>query len=176
MQRLAGIVLKCPFAEKGGGGVPYYSETGAQHSWPWREGALDELKGTPEYNLLDELRFPGPWHLPGREGDEITFDELKFDADTERGLFKIAALYVVDKFNKREPKTLREYLDAKESYRFEAGLDLAQLLFEEAVTVPIASIVGVPTLGVGIALIGIHFGYRWLTDPNPNERHPDGSS
>src|ERR1700688_2048384 len=115
MQRLAGIVLKRPFAVEGG--VPYYSETGAQHSWPWRKESPDKQKGTPEYKLLDELRLPGPWHEFQPEVEK-NWDQLKGDADRERGLFKIVALYVVDKFDKREPKTLREYLDAKESRRF----------------------------------------------------------
>lgn len=45
----------------------------------------------------------------------------------------LAALYVADKMKGRERKTLREYLEAEESRRFEAGLDLATLL-SEAVT------------------------------------------
>ena len=171
MQRLAGIALKRPFAEQGDASKD--SETKARHSWPWSKKSPDELKGTPEYKLLDELRLPGPWHEYQPEVEK-NWDDLKRDAEEERGLFKIVALYVVDKFNQREPKTLREYFDAKESRRFEAGLDLALLLFDAAVTGPIVSLVGVPTVGVTIALIGIQFGYRWMTDPH--ERHPDGTS
>jgi len=174
MQRLAGIALKRPFADEG---PPRYSETRAQHSWPWVRAnlELEEKQGTPEYKLLNELRLPGPWQPPredgGPSGPLATWDALIYDAESERGLFKILALYVVDKLNDREPKTLREYLDAKESRRFEAGLDLAQLVFEATVTTSVASIVGVPIVAVGVALIGIQFGFRVMTDPK--ERHAD---
>ena len=57
----------------------------------------------------------------------ITWSQLKDDADNERGLFKILALYVDDKLKRREGKSLKEYLEADESPRFEAGLDLATL-------------------------------------------------
>lgn len=65
------------------------------------------------------------------------------------------ALWADDKLNKREGKSLREYLETKESRRFEAGLDLATLLFDAAVMAPVATLLGVPTVAVGLTLVGI---------------------
>jgi len=45
---------------------------------------------------------------------------------------------VNDKLKHRDGKSFREYLEADESPRFEAGLDLAMLLFDAAVTGPVA--------------------------------------
>ncbi len=102
----------------------------------------------------------------GEQGKAITWEQFKDDAENERGLFKIVALYAADKVNARKGKSLREYLDAKESRRFEAGLDLAVLLFDAAVTAPIAAALGLPTLAVGVSLVFIQYGYRAITDPN----------
>jgi hypothetical protein len=115
--------------------------------------------------------MPGPWNerkpLSGTSDDEvpITWDQFKDDVEHERGLFKVVALYVADKVKGREGKTLREYFDDKESRRFEGGLDLAVLVSDAAVIGPLASLLGLPTLAIGVALVGIQFGYRILTDP-----------
>jgi len=90
----------------------------------------------------------------------------KDDADNERGLFKIVVLYVDDKIKGCQRRSLRDYIEADESRRFEAGLDLATLIFDALVTAPLASLVGLPTIAVGITLVGIQWGYRKLTDTN----------
>ena len=134
-----------------------------------------------EFAILNQLRMPGPWNErklvaePGAKPIPITWAELKDDADNERGLFKILALYVDDKLKNRDRRTLREYLEADESRRFEAGLDLAALAFDWAVTAPLLTLLGVPSLAVGVALVGIQCGYRRATDTNV-ERVGDGSS
>jgi hypothetical protein len=171
MQRLTGIVLKQKFAtcrqatEKGA--------TGAHRAWPWKEGSLERSAANAqrELALLNELRMPGPWNerkpLSGTSDDKvpITWNEFKDDVEHERGLFKVVALYVADKMKGREGKTIREYFDAKESRRFEAGLDLAVLLSDLAVMGPIGSLLGVPTVAVGVTLVAMQYGYRRLTDP-----------
>jgi hypothetical protein len=170
IQRITGIALKRPFARKGPAAP--YSATSALRSWPWADGtpeqqANDALK---EFAILNQLRMPGPWHEPKlgagtADGSAaITWEEFKKDADHERGLFKILALYVDDKLKGRDGKSFREYLEAKESRRFEAGLDLAVLLFDAAVTAPVATLLGVPSVAVGVALVGIQYGYRRATD------------
>jgi hypothetical protein len=172
MQRLTGIALKRKFArcrratEKGA--------TGAHRAWPWKKRSPEESKAGAEreLKLLNKLRMPGPWNerkpLSGTSDDRvpITWDEFKDDVEHERGLFKVVALYVADKVKGREGKTLREYLDAEESPRFEAGLDLTVLLSEIAVITPIASLLGVPTVAVGVTLVAMQYGYRRLTDPH----------
>jgi hypothetical protein len=125
--------------------------------------------------------MPGPWNERkpvagnGLDFTPITWTELKDDADNERGLFKILALYVDDKLKNRDRKTLREYLEADESRRFEAGLDLAALAVDWAVTAPLLTLLGIPSLAVGVALVGIQYGYRRATDTKV-ERVGDGSS
>lgn len=170
MQRLVGIVLKQRFSSPGS--VPTFSETNARRAWIWKDGSLEGAAGTQrELELLNQLRMPGPWNwrktLSGTHEDNIpiTWDEFKHDVEHERGLFKVVALYVADKVKGREGKTLDQYLDAKESREFEAGLDLAVLLSDAAVLTPIASLLGLPSLSVGFALVIMQFGYRRLTDP-----------
>jgi hypothetical protein len=51
----------------------------------------------------------------------IKWEDFKDDVDNERGLFKILSLYVDDKLKRRDGKSFREHLEAKESRRFEAG-------------------------------------------------------
>jgi hypothetical protein len=182
LQRLVGIVLKRPFARQAPP-VPY-SQTGARRSWPWADDTPDKHAGDApkEFAILNQLRMPGPWNERkpvaepgGVRPIPITWAELKDDADNERGLFKILALYVDDKLKNRDRRTLREYLEADESRRFEAGLDLATLAFDWAVTTPLLTLLGVPSLAVGVALVGIQYGYRRATDTNA-ERIGDGSS
>jgi len=159
-----------------------YSKTGASRSWPWAPGTPEQqAKDAPkEFAILDQLRMPGPWNerkpLAGTAEDmkPITWEDFEDDADNERGLFKILALYVDDKLKRRDRKSFRGYLEAEECRRFEAGLDLAVLLFDAAVTAPVASLLGVPSVAVGVALVGIQYGYRSATGTNV-ERFGDRS-
>lgn len=173
LQRIVGIVLKRPFAEK----APPNPQgiTGARRSWPWLEKSPKELaaEGPRELAILNKLRMPGPWNerrKVGKNGDVIAaksnWDEFKDDADNERGLFKILVLYVDDKLKKRKGKSLQEYVEAKESRRFEAGLNLTTLLFDAAVIGPLVSLLGIPAVAVGLALVVTQYGYRVATDPN----------
>ena len=174
VQRLVGVALKRKFA-KPAEPAPY-SATRALRSWPWpdRTDSLAPIEpdAAKELMLLEKLRMPGPWHegkaMTGTPEDQlpVSWSEFKDDAEHERGLFKILALYVADKFDQKESKTLKAYIGASESKSFEAGLDLATLLFDAGVTTPLAGLLGVPTLAVGVALVGIRYGYRKLTDPN----------
>jgi hypothetical protein len=182
LQRIVGIVLKRPFARRA---PPVsHSRTGARRSWPWADETPDKHAGDApkEFAILNELRMPGPWNerKPIAEPDgvtpiPITWAELKDDADNERGLFKILALYVDDTLKNRDRRTLREYLEADESRRFEAGLDLAAVAFDWAVTAPLLTLLGVPSLAIGVALVGIQYGYRRATDTHV-ERVGDGAS
>jgi hypothetical protein len=181
MQRLVGLVLKRKFVEPNG--PPSYTKTGAKRSWPWPDYSdslvpIKDVGADEEIELLDHLRMPGPWNklkpLTGTSEDEkaVSWSKFKSDLDSERGLFKVVALWVGDKINKNETKTIREYFDARESRSFEAGLDFAQLLFETTVTASLVSLLGIPALAVGVTLVGIRYGYRAFTDPD--ETHPAG--
>ena len=171
IQRITGIALKKSFANKSET-APRYSMTGARRSWPWADGTPEQhAEDAPnEFAILNQLRMPGPWNerkpLTGTADDltPITWKEFEDDADNERGLFKILALYVDDKLKRRDRKSFREYLEAEESRRFEAGLDLAVLLFDAAVTAPVLTLLGVPSVAVGVVLVGIQYGYRRATD------------
>jgi hypothetical protein len=179
MQRLTGIVLKQKFATCRR--ATQMSETEARRTWPWKKHAPETSAADAELKVLNQLRMPGPWNerkpLAGTSDDKvpITWDEFKDDVEHERGLFKVLALYVADRVKRREGKTLREYFDAKESPRFEAGLDLAVVLSDLAVMGPIASLLGVPTVAVGVTLVAMQYGYRRLTDPTEGRR-PDSAN
>ena len=182
IQRLTGIALKRPFARTS---KPQgYTRTGARRSWPWKKAspATSAKKAPRQYKVLNELRKPGPWNerkpLTGTAEDKkpISWDELKDDANNERGLFKVLALYVDDKLKGRGRKTLKEYLEAKESPRFEAGLSLAANVANWGVLTPLVTLIGLPAeVAIGLALVGVQFGYRKLTDTK-TERVGDNSS
>jgi hypothetical protein len=183
VQRLTGIILKRPFAMAATPPPGTFSRTGARRSWPWAN-ETPEAQATvapKQFAVLNQLRMPGTWNerkpLAGTAEDfvPITWSQLKDDADNERGLFKILALYIDDQLKHRDRKSLQEYLKADESQRFEAGLDLASLVFDWAVTAPLLAMLGVPSLAVGVALVGIQYGYRRATDTNI-ERVGDGSN
>jgi hypothetical protein len=174
LQRLTGIALKQPFAQREEAKQP--GVTQARYAWPGRESDPDASAAPEAFALLDELRRPGPWRerSPYPPNDDpqapITWKDLKEDAEHERGLFKVVALYAADKVNGRDGKTLREYYRAEESRKLESALDLAVVVSDFAVTGPIAAAVGVPTVAVGLALIAVQFGYRLLTDPNADRQ------
>jgi hypothetical protein len=172
VQRLTGILLKRPFAIESGASA--VNETGARRSWPWAQESPDVRAAVApaEFAVLKELRQPGPWQerTPPAGAGEITWEQLKDDVETERGLFKVLALYLNDKLRRQSGKSFKDYLEAKESKQFEAGLDLAQLVFDAGVMDPIAAAIGVPTVAVGVALVAIQYGYRIFTDPNEQRR------
>ena len=171
VQRLVGIVLKRPFATKSGPNPD--SETKARRSWPWKDGTPENQAtlAPKELAILNEIRRPGSWHEPWRlekvgEDGTISWNDLKDDAENERGLFKVLALYVDDRLKQRDRRSFAEYLDTQESRRFEAGLDLTTLIFDTTVTAPLVSLLGIPTLAVGLTLVLVRYGYRVVTDPD----------
>jgi len=172
IQRLTGILLKRPFATMSA--TPSYSETGARRSWPWAQESPDARRASAptEFAILEELRQAGPWQevTPPAGATEITWIQLKDDVEHERGLFKVLALFLNDKIRKREGKSFKEYLEADESRHFEAGLDLAEMLFDSAVTAPVIAAVGVPGVAVGVALVAIQYGYRTFSDVSAARR------
>lgn len=170
MQRLTGIVLKRKFATCAK--APEFSATDAKRSWPWEGSPETKASIAPqEFAILEELRKPGPWNelkpeATPNDGEPISWNEFMDDAEHERGLFKWLALYVTDKVQSRETKSMREYLDSAESRKFEAGLNLSVLVFGAALMEPVAIVLGLPTVAVGIVLVGMQYGWRKLTDPN----------
>ena len=179
MQRLTGIVLKKKFATPVAAGS--YSATHARRAWPWAGSPEKAASSAPrEFAVLEELRKPGLWNerkpkATPKDGAPISWDDFMDDAEHERGLFKVLALDVSDKLRSRQRKSFRDYLESKESRKFEAGLDLAMLVFDAAVTGPVLAVLGLPTVAVGVALVGIQFGYRKVTDPN-EDRRGDGQN
>lgn len=185
VQRLVGIALKRKFARPidrtAPGGV-----TGARRAWPWPDNNESMVPlvddAASELEVLDELRRPGIWNERKRfsadpnDGQAITWADFKFDVDQERGLFKVVALYCVDKARLKDGRTIKEYMDAPESKSFKASLDLATLLFDFAVTPSLAGLLGVPTVAVGVALVGVQFGYDALVDPKDKARVGDQNS
>ena len=173
LQRLTGIMLKRPFARAAERSQS--SATGAMRSWNWvAKEPSSSYAASQELVIINELRLPGPWNerKPSNGTSEnetkISWDKFVGDVEHERGLFKVLVLYVDDKLRRKQRRTLSEYTEADESKEFEAGLDLATLVFDAAVTTPLASVLGIPTLVVGTALVGLRFGYRRFIDPHRN--------
>lgn len=166
VQRLVGISLKRKFVEEGP--ATTWSMTGAAHSYAWQDfsDSLEPIKkgeATQELALLEELRKPGPWN---ERTEQLSWGSFKSEVEHERGLFKLVALYAWDKFNKQQTRKLNDYFEAEESPDLEFGLNLAGILFDVGVIGPLATLLGANTVAVGVALIGLRYGYRKLSDPN----------
>lgn len=173
LQRLTGIVLKRPFAKPEKRTEP--SETGAVRSWKWQDSEPGGASSThaKELDIINQLRIPGSWNerkpLTGSSDDDkvsLSWNQFTDDVDHERGLFKVLILYADDQLKGRPTRPLSEYTEAAESRKLEAGLDLATLIFDAAITAPLAGLLGVPTLVVGTVLVGARFGYRKIIDPS----------
>jgi hypothetical protein len=164
LKRLTGVLLKREFAHS----VPLGhqpSETNARRAWVWdleRFTEPSEMR-TPEFALLDELRQD----LPRQRGNPSlppTFQNLIDEADHERGLFKVFALWLGDKLTRREGRSFKDYFGAREPPLFEAALDASTLAAIAALGPLIAPFVPVPAVLVSVLLIGIKFGYRSVSE------------
>ena len=87
------------------------------------------------------------------------FEVLTYQVDTERGLFKVTALWLQDRLRGQETRSLREYYGAAESARFEALLDAADSLAVLALTPVYAAVFPAGALAVPFVLIAAKFGY-----------------
>ena len=166
LQRLTGVLLKRKFATP----LPIgntQTETGSRRAWQWSiESFLDPgLVATPEFAVLDQLRLDLPRQLENNyaTGYEPTFDDLADQAEHERGLFKVLALWVADKLEKREGHSIRDYFEAEESPRLEAALDASTAIFQAGIGPVLAPLLPIPGVVVSLILIGVRFGYRSIT-------------
>lgn len=165
LKRLTGILLKRRFGRPQKIGASP-TATGSRRAWRWTVAKFDDpgLAGTPEYGLLDELRRDlGRQRGDPSSAEDPSFAELVDEAEHERGLFKVLALWLDDRLQKREARSLKEYLEAAESARFEAALDTSNLLAGAALA-PLFALVPVPAVVISLVLIGVKFGYRSITD------------
>lgn len=164
LQRLTGILLKRSFAHPVAIGESP-TVTQSRQAWEWDLDKFNDpgLMATPEYMVLDELRRDIPRQRDYDSGSEPTFRELKDEAEHERGLFKVLALWVGDKLKREEGRSFNEYFEAKESPRFEAILDVSTTVFQAAIAPVLAPFLPVPGVVVSLILIGVRFGYRSLT-------------
>lgn len=177
LERLTGILVKRSFAisRRRKRNDPT-SETGAPTIWMWD---IEKLKaGVPgaedEYELLKKLCEPGPWHEESNEASGTSWEEFADDVNQERGLFKIAALYLKDRLDKSgETKTIAEYYRAEESQALKRGLDLATILVQGTIIGPIMAAVGVPGLAVGLALFVADYGASRLFDRHIDRKGDD---
>lgn len=185
LERLTGILLKRHFAHSediSTGGQ--YSETNASRYWVWDPEKLTQSNsGTKsELALLNKIRGPGPWNErwdyanklidPDAGNQEvISWEDFISDVDTERGLFKVIALYVKDKLKGNEIQTIAKYYNAKESETLSRGLDLTTILADAAVFGPLYAAVGIPSLAVALGLFVTDIGVSRLFAEE--DRHPD---
>ena len=156
VRRLGGVMIKQPFAYCSGKNPK--SATGALRSWTWDDTLIRSPdKELPEFQLLDSLR---DWRGlgPAPRGFEVLIDQ----ADNERGLFKVTALWLQDRLRGRETRSLREYYGAAESRKFATLLDLADFLANFALTPVYAAVLPAGAFVIPIVLIAAKFGYGQL--------------
>jgi hypothetical protein len=180
LQRLTGILLKQHFAKpKKRTDEHPESRTGAKRIWTWnrRKLAAGVTGAEAEFELLNRLRGPGVWNerwdWPAAEkepdGSALTWDEFINDVDSERGLFKVTALYLKDVLTKKDRKRIAEYYRAEETETLKRGLDLSVILAGAALA-PLYAAVGVPSVAVGLAIFLADIGAAKLFS---EDRYPD---
>ena len=177
-RRLAGVVMKHKFAEsetmtKG------QTPTEALRRWSWDENKLNEVIDPDQSDggeawFVDQLRLMMP-----QVGRQATWADLQIEADTERGLFKVAALWLNDKARGQATKEWSEYYHAPESRVFKTSLNVANTLAELGIVGLLSSILPAgPLLGaVGLVLLKDGTDVIFANDPDydlPNE--PDQQS
>ncbi len=119
LERLTGILLKRGFTNSEVRTI----KTCAKRVWHWDIEKLTkgESSAEAEFVLLNKLRGPGPWNEPWiwapkeQDNSAITWDAFTKDVDSERGLFKVIALFLKDVLNDNEKKTIEEHHRSKES-------------------------------------------------------------
>ena len=156
LRRMTGILIKRPFAEP----VkvdPSHTLTQSNNSWSWNPSLLDDAKRKrlPEYQLL----MAAAAKMPGSGPEPERVQEL-----AERGVYKYFALWLKDKLEGEETKSVKQYLSEPESPEFESLLDLTDTLSQMAIGGVLLATLGVPGIVVSVSLIGINYGYRKLTE------------
>ncbi|MFQ5745032.1 MAG: hypothetical protein ACE5HV_15805 [Acidobacteriota bacterium] len=178
LERLTGILLKRHFARAKKRTAKHpSSQTDARRIWEWDLKKLDTgVRGAEaELALLNWLRGPGPWNEPWdwaekeADGSALTWEAFTDDVDSERGLFKVTALYLKDVLGRRERQSIAEYYRAEESEALKRGLDLS-MVFAGAALGPIYAAVGVPSVAVGLVLFLADVGAARLFS---EDRQPD---
>lgn len=161
LQRLTGVMLKRRFA------MPHpvegaTSATRANRQWHWDRDRLESSAPaeTPELGILDELRRD----LPRSARRAPTWEGLAFEAEHERGLYKLLVLWIADKWQGKETESIRNYIDAKESPRFESILDVADTVSQAAITGGLAALGISGDVAVPLVLIAAQYGYRKIFD------------
>jgi hypothetical protein len=166
LRRLAGVVLKRPFAEREERRSASDNPTDARYAWDWDEQRFNDasLQKTEEYDLLVKLRdaHGGSWGA------------LTHVADDEVGLFYVLGKWIKGKVT-NEGKTFRDYYYETKSPEVEAALSLVDQVFN--LTPFLAGFLGVPALTVSVALIAVKYGYEKVTDPpqTPDRAKPPQS-
>ncbi|MGF1733620.1 hypothetical protein [Photobacterium kasasachensis] len=152
LRRLAGIILKTPFAKPM---MPSsYNPTNARRSWHWDVDKFDDprLVETGHYKLLKKLR------------DEVTnkrWDELRDISTHETGLMWVLGKWLKGKLAGDE-RSFQEYYYEPTTPEVNLVLNAANLL---PIVSVISGVVGVPVLAVNLALIVTQFSYEKLTNP-----------
>jgi hypothetical protein len=176
MARLSGIVVKRRFAQRSERPQGVASYTNANYLWKWEDTST--WPQGPERDLLERVRQPGPWNtIWDRERSGVIARTTPWpwftdEADHERGLFKIVALYVKDKLAGEQRRTLGEYYRMNEPPGLRRGLDTATAVFDSTVLAPILGITGIPALAVAMSLMAIEYGFEKLIEPEDRGDEP----
>ncbi len=161
LQRLTGILLKRRFAKaQPVDGTP--SDTNANRRWGWVREQLDdrELQRSQEFWVLDQMRQ----QLPTLVGCPATWESFLWEADHERGVYKVLTLWIQDKWKGRESRSIKEYLAQEETPRFDALLDVADFVGQAALSTALIPIVPFAPVVVPLTIIGAKYGYRKITE------------
>lgn len=155
--RLAGIVVKRPFAEPqelGG----YVGNFGASRAWLWDERTLDQqlqqpaAQALPEAQLLEAIQRDNGWD----QRDVLNIAQ-------EAGLMYVIGRWLHGKLTEDEARSFVEVYHQKRSKETDLAINIANLL---PVVGFFAGVTGVPALGVSLAMLLVQYGFEKLTEPD----------
>ena len=161
LHRLVGILLKRPFAssvEISGHG----SETEANFAWDWYSGeqwdrSLMEPEKAAAVEVLTGIR-------DSAFGDSTEWGQFKAVVDHERGLFKVASLWILHKIRSEPPGSFNDLLNAKENPNFTLALDLSTAMAQLGFSSALATVMPMAGLAVGLSIIFARYGYKRIED------------
>jgi hypothetical protein len=162
LQRLTGILLKRPFARAVSRSEPACG-LGGRSDWVWvRERFEDPSRiRTGEYHLLEALRQTVPPRRPGACAG-ATWDDLLFEADHERGLYKILVRWLRAEIARQTGGTFRRLFPSGVRVPWCTWAEVADELAAGRALPLIFRYVPVAAPAAGLTLLGVRYGYLRL--------------
>ena len=179
LARLIGVLLKGRFAARRD---VNYSRTHAAYSWQWQTGSdwensLNDPANEKYAALLTDIKETC-WAERYGDAQIDPWDWFQSEVDSERGLFKVLALWLHRKIEGESTGSFDELLNADENPEFELALNSADMCSQFALGMALAPIIPIPGIAIGIGMMVSKYGYRKIRDwaTNDSVSLPDQSS